>query len=110
MNDIDWAKNMLKDKKAQEELESKVTLLLEAFFEGKSEYAKEKFIKSFGEKFIYLENNLLKDRGVHPSQLKNAELLLNPAKGFELTEEVSKVLIVEISRQYRHFITFLSEF
>lgn len=111
MKDIVWAKNMLKDEKAQEELESKVSLLLEAYFKDKSDYAKEKFVRSFGELFIYLENNLLKDRGVHPSQFKNnPELLTNPTKAYEKQNEVSKLLVVEINRQYRHFTTFLGEF
>lgn len=112
MEAIRWCDNLLKQKEAQSHLEEKVQSLLEMYFEGKSEYAKEKFIKTFSEGLIYLENNLEYSRGLHPSQLheNQATLMSNPKETMRKMNEVKDTLINEINRQYRHMNTVLSEF
>jgi flagella basal body P-ring formation protein FlgA len=111
MENIKWCENMLKDKEAQALLEEKVQILIDMFFKGKRDYAIEKFIKSFGEGLIYLENTLLKDRGIHPSQIQENMIYLSahPEETAKKIKEVQDKMKMEINRQYRHFQTFLSE-
>lgn len=111
MNGIKWCESMLRTKEAQHLLEEKIKLLIHSYFEGKSDYAIEKFIKSFGEGLTYLEDNLLKSRGLHPSQIQGnmLQLSMNPVSTAQKLDEVEKILKMEIKRQYRHFDTFLSE-
>lgn len=112
MEAIQWCDNMLKQKEAQEHLKEKVQSLLDMYFEGKGEYVQEKFIKSFAEGFIYLENDLEYSRGLHPSQLQDnhAMLMSNPDETMRKMTEVKNILINEINRQYRHMNTILSAF
>lgn len=111
MENLKWCENMLKEKEAQSLLEEKVEILIEMYFKGKSDYAIEKFIKSFCEGTMYLENSLLKDKGLHPSQLDENMIYLSahPEETIKKMKEVKDSLISEINRQYRHFQTFLSE-
>lgn len=111
MENFKWCENMLKDKEAQTLLKEKVQLLIDMYFKEKSDYAIEKFIKSFGEGLIYLENSLLKDRGIHPSQIQENMVYLSshPEETTKNIKEVQDKMKEEINRQYRHFQTFLSE-
>ncbi|PLS19184.1 hypothetical protein CVD28_01895 [Bacillus sp. M6-12] len=111
MKHIQWCQNMLKDKEVQALLEEKVQILIDMYFKGKSDYAIEKFIKSFCEGIRYLENELLKDKGLHPSQIqKNMTYLsAHPQETIKNMAEVKRVVTVEVNRQFRHFNTFLSE-
>lgn len=112
MNHLEWAKNRLRDTEAQEHLETRLENLIEEFFKGKSDYAIEKFIKSFVEALSLLENLLQKQRGIHPSQIKDnlIQLQMEGEKTAKKYAEVKDRLIAEINRQSRHFTIFLSEF
>lgn len=110
MNYMEWAKNMVENKKAQELLERKVQSLVTIYFDEKDVYAIEKMIKSFGETIRFQEILALKKRGLHGDQLQKnmIELSMHPEETAEKFNEVERVLISEIERQYRHFTTFLS--
>lgn len=96
----------LKDENNQKELESKVLALLEGPLKHRGEYQKEKCIKSFCELLRYLEKILLYERGIHYTQYNYADPnYLTTYK--EKHEEVVRILRNEMSRQFRHFITFL---
>jgi hypothetical protein len=112
MENIQWCSNMLKDKEAQKHLEERIQVLIDMFFKGKSDYAIEKFIKSFGEGLTYLENDMLRHRGIHPSQIEKNLVYLqsHPEETMTKMTEVKNTMMNEINRQFRHFQTFLSAF
>lgn len=105
-----WCSNALKDEQAQKVLEEKVGLLIETHFKDSSDYAIEKFVKSFSETIIYLENLMLTNRGIHPSQISKSKDLVRLQKDdiLQKYKEVRKIIIGEIKRQFRHYNTFLS--
>lgn len=110
MDYMQWAKEMLENKTAQKLLEEKVEILIKMYFDENNEYAVEKMIKSFGESIKFQEILALKKRGIHSSQIQKnmIEISMNPQETSNKYKEVENILISEIERQYRHFITFLS--
>lgn len=110
MNYMEWAKGMVENKKAQELLERKVQSLVTIYFDEKNVYAIEKMIKSFGESIKFQEILALKKRGLHADQLQKnmIEISMHPEETARKFNEIERILISEIERQYRHFTTFLS--
>ncbi len=109
MNHLEWCRGMLEDKECQKLMEDKVASLIEIFFKGKDDYKIEKFVKSFCEGLMYLQNSLLLKRGLHHSQTQKNMMYLATHKDetAQNLKEVHDILINEINRQYRHFTTFL---
>jgi hypothetical protein len=110
MNYMEWAKDMVDNKKAQELIERKIEALVTIYFDEKDVYAIEKMIKSFGESIKFQEILALRKRGLHPDQLQDnlIEISMNPEATAKKFNEIEGILISEIERQYRHFTTFLS--
>ncbi len=108
MNNLEWCKSTFENKTCQSHLEEKLSLLLVSYFKGKEDYPIEKFIKSFSEGLRYLESLLLMKKGIHNSQLKVGNPPINMKDLATKHEEIEKILLVEIDRQYRNFITFLA--
>jgi hypothetical protein len=104
---VQWIEQLLENKNNQVLLEEKVTLLLEGVLKGKSEYQKEKAVKSFSEGIRYLESLLQYKHGIHRSQIDLLEYQQNPKAFTEKYSEIERVIKMEINRQYRHFTTFL---
>jgi len=107
MNRITWINYTCKNENTQKLLEEKAEMLLLGPLKEKDEYQKEKALKAFSEGLGYLESVLLHDRGIHPSKLDLVKLRRNPKVYAEKLKEVENIMKKEISRQYRHFITFL---
>lgn len=113
MQMLDWCKDTFINENAQKHLEERITLLLKGPLKDKGEYAQEKAIKSFSEGLRLLESILLRDRKIHPHHMEDKLALLYNTSSIhreqyiKLYEEVERILIVEINRQYRHFCTFL---
>ena len=107
-----WCNNVMQDEVLQKELEKRIVSLLEGPLKLKSDYAQEKCIKSFYEGLVYLEKLLLKQNDIHPHDAHQIIELMHTGR---LTKEefarrnemVRSQMLSEISRQHRHFLTFL---
>lgn len=102
--------NTFRNEKCQKELEAKATSLLLGPLKYKSEYSKEKAIKSFSEGLHYLEDLLLMQRGIHPSNFKNNSKFSAESYKEDYSKkylEVENIILSSIARQFRHFLTFL---
>ena len=107
MNASIWCDNALKNTDSQKYLEEKLQALLMGPLRDKSDYAKEKALKSFSEGIGYLESLLMYQSGIHHTQINP---LMNLHKKEEMKKkylEVENTVKKEINRQYKHFCTFL---
>lgn len=75
-------------------------------FSERDDYAIEKFLKVYTETFRYLEHLMLLKRNVAPESFKNG-LTMDAKEAYEKQQEVKKVMLTEVQRQYRHTITFI---
>lgn len=107
MNTIDWCRNTFQNEKTQALLEEKIELLLQGGLAKKSEYEKEKAIKSFSEGLGYLEGLLLYQREIHRKMIDPVKVSMNPDDYIAKYQEVQQIMETEIKRQYRHWTTFL---
>lgn len=103
-----WCADMLQNEASQQVLEQKVKALLEGPLRQKSDYAKEKAVKSFSEGIRYLESVLLYQRDIHRDQLNLLEISKNMKAYQDKQLEVEKIVKMEIHRQMRHYLTFLA--
>ena len=102
---LTYCYNCMHDNSLQKELESKVLALLEGPLRHRDEYQKEKCIKSFCEGLVYLEKVLLFQRNIDSYANFNNPHLARLYE--EKMNDVRRIMKREISRQFRHFITFL---
>lgn len=102
----------LQNKQAQKQLEESIKSLLTGYFSTKSEYASEKFVKSFSEKVLYLENSMLLRAKLHPSQIKDhlLDIQSNMERTNKKLEQIEMSLLTEIKREQRHYSIIFSEF
>lgn len=103
---LTYCANYMHDSLLQKELENKVLELLEGPLNNRDEYQKEKCIKSFCEGLAYLEKVLLFQRNIESCNFN----FNNPhlARLYEeKMNDVRRIMTREISRQFRHFTTFL---
>lgn len=112
MEPMNWCKDVMDNEVTQNTLEKKVQLLLDGPLNDKSDYAKEKCIKSFYELPMYIEQSLLKKAGLSPDSIKGMYngMISGELSSHELLNKynaVNKAVISEIERQYRHFTAFL---
>lgn len=99
---MSYCANCVHDQVLQKEVDEKVLALLESILSKKDDYQKEKAIKVFSEGLMNLENSLLYARGIHPNQFDFTNCYF--MNGYnEKVEEVRKIMLTEIKRQFRHF-------
>lgn len=108
MNALHFVQNLLENSESQKHLENKVQLLLETVLKNKGEYEQEKAIKSFSEGILYLESLLKYKNGIHHDQIDLIQVSRNPGDYAKKYKEIEDTIKVEIDRQYRHFVTFMS--
>lgn len=107
MDAVNWCDNTFKNDNLQSYLKERITSLIEGPLQDRSDYAKEKCIKSFCEGLGYLEGNLMYQRKIHPNKL---DIMFWQGKEKEYMEkysEVEKIIFASIDRKYRHFLVFL---
>lgn len=103
---LSYCDNCLHDKVLQDDLRNKAKSLLIGVLSNKSDYAKEKCIKSFSESIRNFELFQLYKNGVHPNQydFKSMSFIKTYDKKIE---EIRKLVLAEISRTFRHYTIFL---
>lgn len=102
-----FAINKLHDSASQEILENKLKMLLEGPLASRNSYGIEKCLLSFTEPLLYLESILLDKESIHPRDLPFILAEIGGKDYIDKVEEIRKIMISEINRQYRHFIAFL---
>ncbi len=107
MDSIRWSYNHLKNENSQQYLQEKIQALLEGPLRNKDDYEQEKAIKVFAEGMRDSESSLLYSRDIHPQKLDLTWVAMNKEEYMKRYKEVEQMMETNISRQYRHFITFL---
>lgn len=108
MDYLTWVQNTSTISTVQERINSDCAHIVKAYFGQADEYAVEKYLKSYTEKFKYLESLLLHRRNIAPedieSQMGNAQFI----KDYRCKHaEVEKIMLSEVSREFRHALTYL---
>lgn len=106
MRHLDWIKNISQFPEVQERIEEDCETLIQIHFNQQDDYAIEKFLKVYTESFRYLEHLMLLQRNVAPEDFQNGSPM-DPKEAYEKQQEVKKVMLTEVQRQYRHTITFI---
>ncbi|MCU7667438.1 hypothetical protein [Bacillus thuringiensis] len=105
MIDVNWENNKLRNEDSQKLLESRIQSLLKTpGFLIRSQHAKEAVIEAFTELIRHLENSLLFQRDIHPS---NAPMINDFQRYFKEKKEVKDIVQIEIRRQFRNYLLFL---
>lgn len=109
MEAMKWCTYSYKTDKVKEQVKEQVESLLQSIMRNKDEYEQEKFVKTFCEHLLYLEECLYYKRGIHPDQIMNdIEKLMKMQKDYiQLVTEVETIMESEINRLARNITIFL---
>ena len=105
-----WVKYTSEYEEVQKLLIELLDKLITRYFANAGDYVQEKFVKSFAEPVGLLEKNLQYKHGVHPSQLQKKGFIISHHESQRMLsniEQIKRVLITEMKRQYRHYCLFL---
>jgi cyclopropane fatty-acyl-phospholipid synthase-like methyltransferase len=109
MEAMKWCTYAYKTEKVTKLVKEKVESLLQSIMRDKDDYEQEKFVKTFCEHLMYLEDCLCFQREIHPHQLtNNVDQMIKIQKNYiQLVNEVETIMESEINRLARHFTVFL---
>jgi hypothetical protein len=103
MEHLDWIEQTSQFEEVQKKLEEHCSKLIERYFEPNNDYAIEKFLKLYSERFRYLEHLLLLQRGVAIENLTDPKTLMKmtPETVLNRQNEVKRIMLNECDRAYR---------
>ncbi|RYD06147.1 hypothetical protein N752_05725 [Desulforamulus aquiferis] len=88
-----------------EEIKRTTVFLKELYLSNANEYEIEKFIKSYCEGLHYLENSLLRQRGIHHQQKQHQQVISMDV--IEQYEEVRQIMLASVKRHCRNYMVWL---
>jgi hypothetical protein len=109
MEYLTWIQNTSSIPEVQEHIEANCESLIGTYFDPTDNYAIEKYLKSYVEKFKYLEELLLHQRRIAPEHIQHRMSELYFVEEYRSKHaEVKRIMLTEASREFRHAITYLS--